>query len=164
MGQQLWMDTLQEDLGNEYQVIKPAMPNKTNANYDEWAIWFGRVIEQLDDDSILIGHSMGGIFLPKYLSEHTVPRPILATILIAAPYEDESDEDLTNFKITGPLDQFVKQAGKIIFFHGSDDMVPLSELELYEKAIPGVETHVQSAPDHFMRPRFPELIDRLKQL
>lgn len=163
-GQKVWKDTLQADLGNTYQVIAPTMPNSTNAQYQEWAIWFRRISEIVDDNCILIGHSLGGVFLPKYLSENTFPKKIRAVILIAAPYHDESGEDLTDFKITGSLTPFVKQAGEIIFYHGTDDIVPLSELELYTKAIPTAETHVSSAPDHFMRESFPELIERIKHL
>lgn len=163
-GQKVWKDTLQADLGSDYQVISPTMPNSTNAQYKEWAIWFRRISESIDDNCILIGHSLGGVFLPKYLSENTFPKKIKAVILIAAPYHDESDEDLTDFKITGSLESFVKQAGQIIFYHGTDDIVPLSELELYTQAIPNAETHVSSAPDHFMRESFPELIERIKQL
>lgn len=163
-GQKLWKDTLQEDLGADYQVITPTMPNSTNARYEEWVIWFGRIAEGVDDNCILIGHSLGAVFLPKYLSENTFPKKIKATILIAAPYDDESDEDLTDFKITGSLERFVDQAGATIFYHGTDDIVPLRELELYKKAIPQAETYISSAPDHFMRKSFPELIERIKQL
>jgi uncharacterized protein len=163
-GQKVWKDTLQQDLGSGYQVLAPTMPNSTNAKYTEWALWFDRIAEVAENDCILIGHSLGGIFLAKYLSEHTFPKKIKATILIAAPFEDESGEDLTDFKITGTLDGFVKQAGDIIFYHGTDDIVPLSELELYKKAIPTTETHVSAASDHFMREAFPELIERIKKL
>lgn len=163
-GQKIWKDTLQSDLGTSYQVIAPTMPNSTNAQYKEWAIWFRRIGEIIDDNCILIGHSLGGVFIPKYLSENKFPKKIKAVILIAAPYNDESDEDLTDFKITSSLEPFVKQAGKIIFYHGTDDIVPLSELELYLQAIPDAESHVSAAPDHFMRNSFPELIERIKRL
>lgn len=163
-GQRLWFNRLQEDLGSAFQVLAPSMPNSTNANYNEWAIWFGRITEVVDDNVILIGHSMGGIFLAKYLSEHDFPKKIRATLLVAAPYEDETGEDLTNFKITGGLEKFAAQGGDIIFYHGTDDIVPLGELDLYKKAIPKAVTHELSAPDHFMREAFPEILATLKSL
>jgi len=63
--QRLWFNRLQEDLGDDFQVLAPVMPNGTNAKYDEWAIWFGRIAEVVEDNVILVGHSMGGIFLAK---------------------------------------------------------------------------------------------------
>ncbi|HEY8999217.1 MAG TPA: alpha/beta fold hydrolase [Candidatus Saccharimonadales bacterium] len=162
--QRLWFDRLQEDLGDEFHVLAPAMPNSTNANYDEWAIWFGRIAEMVDDNVILVGHSMGGIFLAKYLSEHDFPKKIRAVLLVAAPYEDEAHEDLASFKITGGLEKFAGQGGDIIFYHGTDDIVPLSELELYEKSVPKAEAHELSAQDHFVREAFPEIIETIKGL
>lgn len=162
--QRLWFDRLQEDLGDDFQVLAPVMPNGTNANYDEWAIWFGRIAEVVDDNVILVGHSMGGIFLAKYLSEHDFPKKIRATLLVAAPYEDETREDLASFKITGGLEKFAGQGGDVIFYHGTDDIVPLSELKLYKKSVPKAETHELSAQDHFVREAFPEIIETIKGL
>lgn len=162
--QRLWFNRLQEDLGDDFQVLAPSMPNSTNANYDEWAIWFGRIAEVVDDNVILVGHSMGGIFLAKYLSEYDFPKKIRATILVAAPYEDETSEDLASFKITSSLEKFASQGGEIIFYHGTDDIVPLSELDLYKKSIPKAETHELSAQDHFVREAFPEIISSIKSL
>lgn len=162
--QKFWPDRLQEDLGDDFQVLAPRMPNGTNANYDEWAIWFGRIAEVIDHNVILVGHSLGGIFLAKYLSEHDFPKKIRATLLVAAPYKDETSEDLASFKITGGLEKFVSQGGDIIFYHGIDDIVPLSELELYRKSIPNAEAYELSAQDHFVREAFPEIIETIKGL
>lgn len=162
--QRFWLDRLQEDLGDGFQVLAPRMPNGTNANYDEWAIWFGRITEVINDNVILVGHSLGGIFLAKYLSEHDFPKKIRATLLIAAPYEDESNEDLASFKITGSLERFADQGGDIIFYHGTNDIVPMSELELYKKSVPNAETHELSAQDHFVREAFPEIIETIKSI
>jgi len=140
------------------------MPNSTNARYEEWAVWFGRIAEVADDDIILVGHSMGGVFLAKYLSEYDFPKRIRATLLVAAPYEDEAHEDLASFKITGGLEKFVHQGGDIIFYHGIDDVVPLSELKLYKKSIPKAETYELSAQDHFVRGKFSEIIETIKNL
>ena len=93
-----WKQSLQERLGSEYLVLIPSMPNTANAKYSEWKIYFDRVVEVLEDDCILLGHSMGGIFLAKYLSENKLPIRIGATVLIAAPFSDETAEDLDEFK------------------------------------------------------------------
>ena len=162
--QKFWFDRLHEDLGDDFQVLAPRMPNATNANYDEWAIWFGRITEVVDNNVILVGHSMGSIFLAKYLSEHNFPKKIRATLLVAAPYKDETHEDLASFKITGGLEKFADQGGDIIFYHGTDDIVPLDELKLYKKSIPKAETHEFSTQDHFVRERFLEIIETIKSL
>lgn len=57
-----WKANLEKDLGKDYEVILPQMPNKKNAKYVEWKIWFDKIIPFLHEGCVLIGHSMGGIF------------------------------------------------------------------------------------------------------
>src|SRR5690606_19589856 len=109
-----WKQTLDQDLGEEYQVFTPEMPNKQNAHYEEWKIWFERLIPFLQNDVILVGHSLGGIFLAKYLSENTFPVAIKATILISAPYDDTNLEPpLGDFKLSNSLTKLAEQGGHI---------------------------------------------------
>ena len=77
-----WKASLGKELGEGFEVLWPKMPNGTNARYAEWSLWFGRCALLLQDSVVLIGHSLGGIFLAKYLSEHDFPRNIKATCLV----------------------------------------------------------------------------------
>ena len=82
-------------LGKNFEVIKPRMPLQDNPRYDEWKIHFEKHFPYLRDNIILIGSSLGGIFLAKYLSENKFPRKILSTYLIAPPFDDTlPDEEL----------------------------------------------------------------------
>jgi len=161
----MWKELLQDKLGSEYQVLLPKMPNSTNARYSEWAAWLDHISNLFSDNCILIGHSLGAIFLAKYLSENIIPFKIKATILIAAPYDDESEEDLTDFKITNLTEKLSRQAGKLVFFNGTDDpVVSQSELKKYQNDLSSAEFNLLSAPDHFVRQDFPELVSFIKQL
>jgi len=163
--QPMWKELLQQNLGDGYQVISPRMPNTTNAKYAEWKLWLQNISQLAADNCILVGHSLGAIFLAKFLSENEFPTKIRATILVAAPYNDETDEDLTDFKLTGISDRFNKQAGNVIFYTGSDDpVVAPTELEKYRTALPSAEFNILPAPDHFARADFPEIVARIKSL
>lgn len=155
-----WKDSLQHELGNEYLVLTPSMPNKTNAQYSEWKLWFERLTEISEDDCILVGHSLGGIFLAKYLSENEFPKRIAATVLIAAPYDDETEEDLTDFKLEEISPLLQEQGGEITFLYGLDDpVVNVREIEKYRRALPSANFRPLPAPDHFVRVTFPELVE-----
>jgi hypothetical protein len=60
---------LGKKLGKNFEIIKPRMPLQDYAKYDEWKISFERYFPYLRDNVILIGESLGAIFLAKYLSE-----------------------------------------------------------------------------------------------
>lgn len=161
----MWKELLQDNLGSEYQILLPSMPNSTNARYNEWKLWFEHISSLFSDNCILIGHSLGAVFLAKYLSENSLSAKIKATVLIAAPYDDDSVEDLTDFKIVELSERLTAQAGRIVFFNGMDDPV-ISNLDLskYQKQLPTAEFKILSAPDHFVRADFPELISLLKNI
>lgn len=163
--QQSWKERLQEELGDEYNVLLPNMPNGTNARYSEWKLWFDNVASVITDGCVLVGHSLGGIFLIKYLSENQFPSKIAATALIAAPYDDESQEDLGDFKFDKVSKLFSSQAGKITFFFGTDDpVIASSEIKKYERDLPTANFRIMSASDHFVRPAFPELIEFIRSI
>ena len=62
-----WRLTLESKLPN-YQIIKPEMPNKDMACYRIWKLWFEKHLPYFDPEHlVLIGHSLGGMFLIKYL-------------------------------------------------------------------------------------------------
>ncbi|MGB4768283.1 MAG: alpha/beta hydrolase [Candidatus Saccharimonas sp.] len=160
-----WKELLQDNLGSDYQVLLPSMPNSTNARYSEWKLWFDHISSLFADNCILVGHSLGAVFLAKYLSENSLRVTIKATILIAAPYDDESVEDLTDFKITKLSQQLIDQAGRLVFFNGEDDpVISIHDLQKYQKQLPGAEFNILSAPDHFVRADFPELTSLLKDI
>jgi predicted alpha/beta hydrolase family esterase len=81
-----WRQNLQTDLGEDFEVISISMPNKFNAKYLEWKIWFEKYSTLLTSETILVGHSLGAIFLIKYLSDNRLLQSVKATFLVSAPY------------------------------------------------------------------------------
>ncbi|KKT58327.1 MAG: hypothetical protein UW53_C0035G0009 [Candidatus Giovannonibacteria bacterium GW2011_GWA1_44_25] len=79
--QKRWKHSLAENLGDGYEILMPQMPSKHNAKYNEWKIWFEKVTPFIKENAIFIGHSLGGIFLTKYLSENKFSKTIKATKL-----------------------------------------------------------------------------------
>lgn len=161
-----WKDTLAEKLGDDYEVLLPRMPNGANARYEEWKLWFERIISFFNKDIILVGHSLGGIFLAKYLSENVISRKIKATILVAAPFDDENNEEsLTDFALPASLDKFAKQSEKIFLIQSKDDpVVSFEQLGKYKKALPNAKDIVFDQREHFNQETFPEIIDLIKSI
>ena len=161
-----WKETLDEKLGEGFEMISPEMPNSANAKYSEWKIIFDKLIPFLEDTVVLVGHSLGGIFLAKYLSENKFPKKILAAYLIAAPYDDKDSEDsLGDFVLPATLEKFEKQGGRIFIYHSEDDpIVPFVDVGKYAKALPKAEKNVFKTNGHFMQKEFPELIESIQHL
>jgi predicted alpha/beta hydrolase family esterase len=161
-----WKDILPKKLGVKYDVFVPKMPNKANAVYNEWNIWFERIIQLLDNNLILIGHSLGGIYLAKYLSENKITRKVKATFLVAAPFKsDYFRESLASFTLKNPLSNLAKQGGIIYIIHSKDDpVVPFEQSIKYEEALPQANKLVFNNKGHFNQETFPEIVKLIKTL
>ncbi len=160
-----WKTHLPEALGAEYDILMPRMPNATNARYTEWALLFGKIAPLLDEEVILVGHSLGAVFLARYLSEHRFPVRIAATFLLAAPYDAAGDLS-EEFTAPASLDLLAKQGGKIFLYHSEDDLVvPFAELAKYQAALPSATACTFSDRGHFFgQSSFPELVADIKNL
>jgi len=157
-----WKSNLPSVLGDEYEILSPRMPNKQNAKFNEWKIWFERMFPFLEDNVILIGHSLGGIFLAKYLSENEFPKRIGGLFLIAAPHSQT--EDIGSFAIEENLQKVAKQCENIHLFQSEDDpIVPASEAKEYQKSWPGAKLHIFQDRGHFNQEEFPELMGEIRK-
>ncbi len=161
-----WKNELQDQLGENFAVYTPQMPNKQNSQYEEWKLLFEKIVELLDDNFILIGHSLGAIFLVKYLSENEVDKKIKKTFLIGTPFDDEGmdEEPLRSFLRKGSLKTFEKQAGEVFFYHSEDDFaVPFGHLAKYKKELPNANIRAMKNRNHFLQESIPELIIDIKK-
>ncbi len=155
---------LQQELGDAYIVYQPTMPNRKYARYLEWKIWFEKYIPFFEDDVILIGHSLGGIFLAKYLSEETITKKIRATILVAAPY-NRGAEPMADFLLPESLEKMEQQAGDIFLYHSKNDpIVPFQHLEEYQRALPRAHALPFENQGHFIEEIFPEMTEGIRKL
>lgn len=156
-----WRNWLAEQLP-DHDVLLPSMPNKQNAKYKEWSIYFSKIVPFLDSSAILVGHSLGGIFLAKYLSENPPAKPYAKLILLAAPYGDESSESLGDFKLSNAT-ALTHAAKEIHLLHSTDDpVVPVSECERYATDLPNAVVHRFTDKHHFIDSTLPELLELVK--
>ncbi|MDR3547834.1 MAG: alpha/beta hydrolase [Candidatus Pacebacteria bacterium] len=160
-----WKNSLEESLGSGFEVVLPRMPNAQNAKYAEWKIWFEKLIPHIQDGVILVGHSLGGSFLAKYLSENIFPKKVKATFLVAAPFDMDSGRELVEFNIVSSLDLLREQGGKIFLYHSKDDpVVAFTELAKYQQQLQEATTRVFEDRKHFNQDQFPELVQDIKSL
>ena len=160
-----WKHSLQEKLGGNYDVLLPHMPKTSDARYTEWSIYFSKIAPLLDDNVILIGHSLGGIFLAGWLSINDFPKKIKAVILIAAPFNDETTESLGDFFLPAYLEGLRQSSDAIFLLYSKDDpVVPFSELEKYQEDVPNANIRIFNDKQHFNQEVFPELVELIKAL
>jgi len=163
-----WTGTLAAELGEDYEVFMPAMPNKQNAKYEEWKIWFERHFEYLNDGVILLGCSLGAMFLTKYLADNTPPFSVKVLMLLACPirvtgfHDDESGSFRFN---TNVIPELAGKAAQIFVLHSKDDfLVPYEHALTFHELLPEAELLTFEDKNHFLVAKFPELIQLIKKI
>lgn len=162
-----WKSALADELGAGYNVLTLQMPNKQNAKYKEWKIWFEKILPLLDKRLILIGHSLGGIFLAKYLSENTINERVVAgCFLVAAPYDMQDRKGtLGDFTLTDSFEKIHEQSRYTHLYHSTDDpVVPFVDLAKYQRQLPYARATVFNDRQHFNQENFPELVEDIRAL
>jgi predicted alpha/beta hydrolase family esterase len=161
-----WKGSLSTSLGASFEVLSSKMPNSANAQYLEWKLYFERVTNVLDDNLIIIGHSLGGIFITKYLSENIFPKKIKALILLAAPYEEEvGGESLGSFNHVAGFKKLLEQVNKIYILHSKDDLVvPYLDAKKYQDKLIRSKLITFDDKGHFNQEEFNEIIDLIREI
>lgn len=161
-------DYLTKKLGKEYEIIRPKMPLSENAKYRDWKIFFERYLAITNKDIILIGTSLGGIFLAQYLSENKVLKNIKGVFLVCPPFDGSlSNEDLVGgFKLKSDLSLLSKSTKNLhLLFSEDDDVVPVAHAEKYRRKLPDAKiTIYKSKNGHFQVSEFPEIIKLIKSI
>lgn len=164
-----WTKTLPEALGEGYEVFMPSMPSKYNAKYEEWALWFSRYFPYLRDGVILVGWSLGGMFLAKYLAENKLPFQSGKVFLLAAPFctmISDGGNDCGTFQFEeNVLEKLANSGLDIEIWHSEDDfVVPFSHALKFKELLPQARTRFFVDKNHFLVPELPELIEEIRSI
>lgn len=158
---QKWRQSLAEKLTDE-DVLLPTFPNSANAVYEEWKIYFEKLIPFFGDDVRLIGHSLGAMFLAKYLHTNRLATPVRQLILIAGQH-GSSGADVGSFLVEDASNATYSAEQIHLVYSKDDPVVDFSNLDKFRRDLPAARAHIFEDRGHFLDETFPELIAILKQ-
>lgn len=158
-----WKSWLADGLFDTHNITKIPMPDKMNADYDAWKIIFEKYLDEMDTniEISLIGHSLGGIFLAKYLGENKFPRNI-KTLHLVAPVWTHPDSELhntANFSFHPMNISNIPPQCENIYIWGSEDdeIVDFNDFEKYSESLPMADFRTFTNRGHFLGSHFVEL-------
>ena len=141
--------SLRQELGQDYEIHYPRMPNEDDPSYAPWKTTLESVLGTLRDGAILVGHSVGGTILVKALTEQLSVREIRAIFLIAVPFVGDGGWSADDLQFPSDLGARLPKGVPIHFYHGlQDEVAPPWHVELYARAIPQARVHRLPGRDH----------------
>lgn len=156
-----WREWIAQQLPDD-DVLLPTMPNGYNAQFNEWRIYFEKIVPFLHDDFTIIGHSLGAMFLAKYFEEFQLPIKARRIILIAGQYGGK-DIDSGSFRVVSSK-RLPENAIEVHLIHSEDDpVVHYENMAKFKHDMPQAITHSFSNRGHFNDSTFPELLELIKQ-
>lgn len=125
------------------------MPSPEEPHAIAWLDVLDSELVDFPDDGILIGHSMGGAMILKFIAER---RPSLAAsglVMIACPFWGEPDWEVEEFYLPDAFANRLSGLKRILLYHSRDDaIVPFAHMAVYHKHIPRAEVHEVARAGH----------------
>ena len=157
--------SLERELGPQYEIRYPRMPNESDPNYALWKTALQKEFASLDNGAILVGHSIGATILINVLAEQPHDSAPSGIFLIAPAFVGKGGWPSEDIKPMSDLGTRLHKQSKIYLYHGSeDDTVPSGHVDLYEKAIPQAVVHRLAGRDHQLNNDVSEIAADIRRL
>jgi len=133
-----WFPWLRRELEKRgFEVTIPEMPNADHPVFSEWLEHMQKVVKNPDQNTFLVGHSLGVIAILKFLEALAPDRKIGGAVLVAGFPEPIGYKELDSFFASPLKYKKIKQAaGRFAAINSDDDpYVPLRNGEILEEKL-----------------------------
>jgi len=159
-----WKPWLKKELENHgIDVSNELYPRDWDADYGEWKKVFEK--NKIDENTILVGHSCGGAFLVRWLSETN--QKIKKLILVApAKRLPGMKEKYLKFYTFKPNEKVKNNIGEIVIFVSNDESPGIKKaVELYKQELNAkvieLKNHGHFTLGDMGTEEFPELLEEI---
>ncbi len=151
-----WLPWLRGELmSRAIHAVTPDVPNAWVPDYAAWQQEFER--HPVNATTLLVGHSCGGGFILRWLSEHTEVR--VARVLLVAPWLDPAREETTDFFDFAIDPTLSRRTDGVVVFVSDDDHASIhASVAIIMKSLVGTGLREFVGRGHFCTDEFPELL------
>lgn len=130
-----------------------------------WKDLFEEKFNTISDPIFLVGHSLWGSMILKYLAEEKPNITIAGIFLVATPYLGENGWGVDEFEIKWDFKEALKQLSHVHLYQSkNDDIVPFEHMGLYKKIFPHAIVRELEGKDHAFSKGIPELVRDIEWL
>lgn len=157
--------SLKESLSNNYMLHHPSMPDPENPRYLEWKMMLQSTLPVGGNKVVIIGHSLGGSVVVKYLSEGLCQVPVAGLFLIGAPYWGTRGWSMEEFTFESDFSSKLPNIDHVFIYHSRNDRwVPFSHADCYAKKLQGSIVRRMTGDDHEFSSGLPLLVKDIRDL
>lgn len=154
-----WLAKELRDRG--FEVIAPKLPMEGELEPIACIEALIKAVGRLDENTIIIGHSLGGVLALRYLEAAEAASTPRAVILVGAPWQAKSEKIRSMFLTDFDFDVLMWKAKEFVVVHDEQDaLVPFDHAVKYQKML-GAEIVKTTGNDHFMNAEYPVLLETI---
>lgn len=150
-----WRPWLRDKLiQHGFEVIVPAMPDTKEPTLEKWLPYLQNLIKDPDQETYLVGHSLGCITILRYLESLKKGQRIGGAVLVAGfgrnlEYEGYENELISFFSQDIDWEKIKRHCQKFVAIHSDNDVwVPLKHNQLFVEKL-AAESVVEHNKLHF---------------
>ncbi len=160
-----FVQRLREELEPEYTIHDPVIEDPDSPTYEMWETMLDRELCGINGHVILIGHSLGGSVLAKYLSEKACRFQTAGLFLVAAPWWSLDGWIAEEFALDAGSQKQQSPIPMVRIYHCTHDpVVPFAHAKIYKMIYPEAFLHELSGTDHVFADGLPLLVEHIKSL
>lgn len=131
---------LRRELAGEIEIRAPLMPVPDAPDAAAWDTAIAAHAAGLRAPFVLVGHSLGGSTILKYLAAHPAPMRPAGVLCIAAPYWGMPGWEAPEYGLPPDFAGRLGALSHLVFYHSrDDDVVTSSHLQRYGSELPQAE-------------------------
>ena len=164
-----WLSKKIIESGGSYEVLN--LTNSQNPHYETWKTCLENQIKNLDEQTVIIAHSLGCLITLDYLSQ-ALKQQRLGAIFLIAPFKQKlgSLPELNQFILSCKVDDALIRSHidkRMIFLSNNDPYVP-APFSIQLGHLLNAQMHEIKNAGHFMAHEgfleFPQLWEKIQQM
>jgi predicted alpha/beta hydrolase family esterase len=159
------VSSLQKALKKEYTIHYPEIASDPFSPAYGWVEQIEAHISAMKSPFILLGHSFGASMILKYLSEHTLERPVNGIFLLSTPLWGGDEDWKQDLKLKENYDKKLPAEIPMFFYHCLDDEeVAVSHFHAYKQKLTHATFRVLKTGGHMLDNDLSILVQDIKSL
>jgi len=152
---------LQSKLSPAFNILFPVIEKPSAPTYAKYKAMFAASFSNISNPVILIGHSLGGSTLLKYLSEEQPDILLSGLFLVSTPHWKS---DMKEFELKKDFQKVLKDIPVFLYHSKNDKDAPIENLQFYKTAFKKAIVRELPGKEHVFSKGLPVLVADIKAL
>jgi uncharacterized protein len=162
--QGFWPWLIDELKKRGHEVTAPQLPDAENPNEQAWNEALLEEVRTVDDETIVVGHSLGGAMALRFLEAVEARSTPRACLLISTPWMIRSEKFRGFFLSELDFEVLMWKVSRFAVLHSKeDDVIPFDHAQKYEKVLHAKLYETEGA-GHFKGESYPIILKAIDDL